>query len=70
MIMHCPNSVAAKTLVKVKDVPGLAGAIAHSSELVLSVPVSSTSWSLVKIPTDDALCAVFVVKNARSRSPC
>jgi len=40
---HMPVSVAANTLVNVNEDPGLAGAMAHSSELVLSVPVSSTS---------------------------
>ena len=68
---HMPVSVAANTLVNVNEDPGLAGAMAHSSELVLSVVlVSSTSTTLAKIPTVDESCALFEVKNARSRSPC
>jgi len=43
MMTQCPVSVAANTSVNVNEDPGLAGAMAHSSELVLSVPVSSTS---------------------------
>src|SRR5512139_3474841 len=54
MMTPCPNSVAANTLVNVNEVPGLAGAMAQRSELVLSAPVSSTSWSLVhtQLPDD------------------
>ena len=43
MMTPIPVSVAAKTLVNANEVPGLAGAIAQYSELVLSFPPSSTS---------------------------